>query len=178
MDCSLTTHGRQVCPLKVIRKGEGDGLICPTRPAQSTLTWTISILSKFKLDPRRQSKRPLIWPTCLAKQIPNNFTILNIISLFFCLLSFMQFCKTAPSHSRTSLFRPSSNGRMALLYIYSSFSSFLPSTCLTNITSHLFWGMTFLHKCWTFVHNYRSHRRNFWNRLNQCFSCASGPSKC
>ena len=125
MDCSLTTHGPQVCPLKVIRKVGGDRLICPTWPAQRTLTWTISILSKFKLDPRRQSKRPLIWPACLAKQIPNNFTILNIIYLFFCLLSFMQFRKTALSHPGTSLFHPSSNGRMALLYIYSCLLFFL-----------------------------------------------------
>ena len=35
---------------------------------------------------------------------------------------------------------------MALLYISSSFSSFLPSTCLTSLTSHLhFCGLTFVH---------------------------------
>ena len=55
----------------------------------------------------------------------------------------MQFRKTALSHSGTSLFDPSSNGRMALLYIYSSFSSFLNVSHKYNNTSFL--GMTFAH---------------------------------
>ena len=41
---------------------------------------------------------------------------------------------------------PFPNGRMALLYISSSFSSFLPSTCLTSLTSHHhLCGLTFVH---------------------------------
>ena len=40
----------------------------------------------------------------------------------------------------------SSNGRMALLYISSSSSSFLPSMCLTSLTSHFhLCGLTFVH---------------------------------
>ena len=65
---------------------------------------------------------------------------------------------TSP-HTLGLHFSTSSNGRTVLLYISSPFSSLLPLTCLTSLTSHLhLCGLTFVHpfKCyWTFVHHYR-----------------------
>ena len=74
--------------------------------------------------------------------ISHHFLLLSI----FLLLT--QFYKTAlnPHFSWDFTLCPSPNGRMALLYISSSFSSFLPSTCLTSLTSHLHLrGLTFVH---------------------------------
>ena len=80
----------------------------------------------------------------------SQFSLTLYFSLLFCfcLLSLAQFFKTVPILTlwNFTLLHSSQNGRMALLYISSSFSSFLPSTCLTSLTSHLhLCGLTFVH---------------------------------
>ena len=81
----------------------------------------------------------------------SQFSLALYIFLLFYLVSLTQLFKTAPV--LTSLFSPFfSVVHQVAEWPYFSFSSFLPSTCLTSLTSHL-------HSCGlTFVHGYREKR--------------------